>query len=65
MSICDAEKLFSAVNEAKRFIGLAKKVQAHPDKYACHRGASPKDTGALRRASMGLTRLLAELRKST
>jgi 3-methyladenine DNA glycosylase Tag len=65
MSIRNVEKLSSAVNEAKRFIELAKKVQAHPEKFAQHWEASPKDTGALRRASMDLTRSLAELRKAT
>jgi hypothetical protein len=67
MSIKNVDDLAHAIREAKRFIAIAKKVQANKNKpigtarYYWY--ASPKDTGATRRASMDLTRALAELRK--
>jgi hypothetical protein len=66
MSIVNHEHLSHAINEAKRFIAAAEKVrQADPKKYGATLiwNAGPKDTGATRRASMDLTRALAELRK--
>jgi hypothetical protein len=66
MSIINAAQLAFAISEAERFIAAAKKVQVEEkligtEHYYWY--ASPKDTGAARRASMDLTRALAELRK--
>jgi hypothetical protein len=67
MSITNAKHLAAAIYEAKRFIAAAEKVQeAKVHQYgteARHWYASPKDTGACRRASMDLTRALADLRR--
>jgi hypothetical protein len=63
MSITNVDDLAHAINEAKRFIKIAKTVQAIEPRIYHHMDASPKDTGATRRASMDLTRALAELRK--
>ena len=49
------EKIKEAVREAKRFIEKAKTVRAD--------WRPSKEAGALKRASMDLTRALAELRK--
>jgi len=63
MSITNVDDLAHAISEAKRFIAIAQKIQAIEPRYSHHMDASPKDTGAARRASMDLTRALAELRK--
>jgi hypothetical protein len=69
MSITNAQHLAFAVNEARRFIAVAEKVQASvTHQFGTehhHYNTSPKDTGATRRASMDLTRALAELRRPT
>lgn len=63
----DRTKLANAVQEARRFIERAKQlpepqpVQAGDYQYLMD--SYPKETGAIRRASMDLTRSLAELRK--
>lgn len=50
----------SAEREAKRFLAAAKATQdAHPSGQIW----GSKESGALRRASMDLTRALAEMRK--
>lgn len=64
-----SESLKTAVEEAKRFIARAEdlgkaELEARgvcvlPRNYYC----SPKEQGAVKRASMDLTRALAELRK--
>lgn len=55
--------LNEAVREAKRFIERAKPLLAQDtDKYVWMFGN--KDTAAVRRASMDLTRALANLRRS-
>ncbi len=54
----------AAVTEAKRFLKLRNLVRY--SKYSDGRvylPGQPKQTGALRRASMDLTRALAEMRK--
>lgn len=58
------DKLNVAVAEAERFIIIAKRAQKRlrEDHYAPISGS--KETGAARRASMDLTRALAELRKA-
>lgn len=60
------DKIAAAVAEARRFI---ERVEALPEQatyeafghtYSCH---YPKEQGAIRRASMDLTRALADLRR--
>lgn len=53
------EKLATAISEAQRFVERAKQLQDYT-KRDC---AEPKDNSAVRRASMDLTRALADLRK--
>jgi hypothetical protein len=50
-----------AVAEAKRFIEVAKAVKVEPADFSL--GPS-KETGAVKRASMDLTRALADMRRS-
>jgi hypothetical protein len=56
------DSLQKAINEAKRFLQMAKLFQerAKTDKYAFF---GTKEGGAVRRASLDLTRSLAEMRK--
>lgn len=63
----DRDKLEAAVLEAERFIRAAKSLP-NPEPY--HSGSHifvnnnfPRESGAIRRASMDLTRSLADLRK--
>lgn len=64
------ETIKEAVKEAERFIKRAKeciKVRSKP--YWNHQGqdffpSAPKESGSTRRASMDLTRKLAEMRKA-
>ena len=63
----DRKKLDAAVDEAKRFIARAKALPK-PRPYDCNgyrlmRDYFPKEQGAIRRASMDLTRALADLRR--
>ena len=64
----DIKKIKTAVDEAKRFIKIAeqcvvaKSVTHESGDYIFH-ATAPKESGATRRASMDLTRTLAELRK--
>lgn len=62
------KEIEKAVKEAKRFIAAAelciaarKKTYVHGD-YTFHHDA-PKESGATRRASLDLTRQLAEMRR--
>lgn len=60
-------KLSVAVAEAERFIARAKALPK-PQPYDCNgmklmHDNFPRESGAIRRASMDLTRALAELRK--
>jgi glutathione S-transferase len=66
--------LNAAINEAQRFIDRAKTLQAvHKQAYAGKGAAGtprtfydfPKDQAAVKRASMDLTRALADLRRKT
>lgn len=56
------DKLEAAITEAVRFLEMAKKAEERlkSDSYAQF---GCKETGAVRRASLDLTRSLAELRK--
>ncbi len=56
------EKLFEAMTEARRFLKKGEEAlkRFKEDKYA---EFGTKETGAVRRASMDLTRSLAELRR--
>ncbi len=53
-----------AVFEAERFLKRAKALlsKVNGDKFAMYH--NPKESGAVRRASLDLTRSLAEMRKS-
>lgn len=55
--------LLEAEAAAKVFLERAKVVHAAWQQGKEHTWLAPKETGALRRASMDLTRALAELRK--
>ncbi len=52
------QTLTAAVKEAERFIVSARKSLAASVEYS-----NPKENGAVKRASMDLTRALAEMRK--
>lgn len=52
------ETIKTAVAEAKRFIAAAKRLEATDQVWS-----NPKESGALRRASMDLTRALADMRR--
>jgi len=56
----DLDNLAAAVAEAERFIARAKDVQANPPRYSF---VGTPHTAAARRASMDLTRALADLRR--
>ena len=62
------DKLKIAVQEAKRFLERAKALP-EPEPYKGYSGETrfhdnfPREQGAIKRASMDLTRSLAELRK--
>lgn len=58
----DIIKLDAAINEARRFIVKAGEVKSEWAKDSASIWSS-KETGACKRASMDLTRALAELRK--
>jgi hypothetical protein len=55
--------LVEAVDEAKRFIKTAKKLQERRSKGDLYAFQPCKESGACRRSSLDLTRALAELRK--
>jgi len=63
----DRKKLAAAVEEAKRFIARAESLPA-PEPYESHghtftHNYFPCEQGAIKRASMDLTRALADLRR--
>lgn len=63
----DRKKLKAAVDEAERFLARAKALPK-PAPYECHGSTFthdnfPKQQGAIMRASMDLTRALADLRR--
>jgi len=57
-------KIDKAIKEAKRFIAIAQeaKKRLHDDKYIAYIGC--KETGAVRRASMDLPRILVKIRST-
>ena len=57
------EKINAAVREAKRFLENHKEYEADIKAFGLYAVAGTKRSGALRRASMDLTRALAEMRK--
>jgi hypothetical protein len=68
----DKKKLDTAVNEAKKFLDRVKELQAEQKKTTTYMyegkpfisvPSCPKESGAVRRASMDLTRALADLRR--
>ena len=59
------ETIAAAIEEAERFIRRAKAYQRAEDRSlpGYNPGTNPRESGALRRASMDLTRALADLRQ--
>lgn len=55
------EKIRAAVAEAKRFLSAVKKLEAAEKESGGY--CNPRESGAARRASMDLTRALADLRR--
>ena len=59
-----ADKLYYAISEAERFLDLAKKMEKNPKAmYPEEVYPAGKLPAAVKRASMDLTRALAELRR--
>lgn len=58
-----ADKINIAVAEAERFIAKAKALRARRAKGDLYSFQGCRESGALRRASLDLTRALADLRK--
>ena len=56
--------LGAAIEEARRFVRLAKAVEADAGKDEFYFGIASKKTAAVKRASMDLTRALANLRRA-
>jgi hypothetical protein len=68
----DAKKLDTAIEEAERFLDRAKELQIEQKKTTTYTyegktfvsvPSCPKESGAVRRASMDLSRALSALRK--
>lgn len=59
----DSHKLNSAISEAKRFLLRAEHLKLL-NGSSTYIGDHPKEQGAVKRASMDLTRALAELRSN-
>ena len=68
----DKKKIDRAVEEAKRFLDRVKELQVEQKKVVTYESCGekytyvpscPKECGAVRRASMDLTRALADLRR--
>ena len=57
------DKLMKAINEAHRFLKAAQEAKQYEPNDATYLGPN-KLTGAAKRASMDLTRALADLRRS-
>jgi hypothetical protein len=62
------DTLNAAIEQAERFVKLAKACRANADVHKAISGQDwlsfhPKDSGATKRASMDLTRALANLRR--
>jgi hypothetical protein len=58
------ERLLAAIKEAKRFLERAEKLDAEIVAVGNHYAFGTKNSGAVRRASMDLSRALSSLRKS-
>ena len=58
----EQEKINEAVNEARRFIEKANAYNFADNNKRASYSSIPKESGALRRASLDLTRALAKLR---
>lgn len=58
----DAKKIAIAAEEAKRFLKRVRDLDENPPQYEF---VGTKETGALRRASMDLTRALADMRRAS
>lgn len=56
----DDDAVSAAMNEANRFLERAHEWMSTPHQYPCD---NPRESGALRRASMDLTRALADMRR--
>lgn len=56
----NGDKIYKAKAEAKRFLAAVKAFEDNPPRF-CFSGN--KESGALRRASLDLTRALAEMRR--
>ena len=59
----DGNRLTIAIKEAKRFVSVAESALGKIKEDSLLQITGCKETGAARRASMDLTRALAELRK--
>jgi len=68
----DVKKLNTAIEEAKKFLDRVKELQTEQKKTTTYEilgeqhtyvPSCPKESGAVRRASMDLTRALSDLRK--
>lgn len=57
------DKLVHAITEARRFVNIAEKAYDKIQRDSLTTMTGSKETSATRRASMDLTRSLAELRK--
>lgn len=58
----DPDILTESVNEAQRYIGMVEKLLAAQEQRGDTVLFGSKESGAVRRASLDLTRVLAELR---
>ena len=56
-------KLDEVMNEALRFVDVARKAKARLSKERFLQNVGCTETGAVRRASMDLSRMLVDLRK--
>ena len=57
------EKIAKVIAEAERFIASAKTLQRRRQKADLYEGQGCRESGSCRRASLDLTRALADLRK--
>ena len=55
------EKIRAAVNDAKRFLAAVKKLEEAEKQGFGY--STPRESGAVKRASMDLTRALADMRR--
>lgn len=57
------ETIDAAITEAERFISAAREFKRAQETRAAEYYATPRESGAARRASLDLTRKLADLRQ--